>query len=140
MSFLLRLEHVFEKDSSSLANNVTVDLQNLFAPFKIVTWKETTLAANKDANIKRLNFEAGDKLEFVLNEHIFKNMALRNPQEEEMNEYINLLRVWRDSQTETNDIYEDYPVNLSKQAVANDFEITLSPMQIRTFIIEIMNA
>ncbi|XP_063226460.1 lysosomal alpha-mannosidase-like isoform X2 [Bacillus rossius redtenbacheri] len=94
-SLLVRLEHILEQtDDSVLSKPVTVNLQDLFSPFTIVSARETTLGANQW-------LEDLDRLS------------------------------WK---KESNDINADYKEERQhwKPPV-----VTLSPMQIRTFIVDI---
>lgn len=66
-SLLLRLEHIFEIDETeNLSKPVTVDIQDLFTTFTIVSVKETTLGGNqwfKDMNRLKWNAETNDILQ-----------------------------------------------------------------------------
>lgn len=47
-SFLLRLEHILEKEEdSTLSQPVTINLQDIFEPFTIAEFVETTLGGNQ---------------------------------------------------------------------------------------------
>ncbi|KAF2897558.1 hypothetical protein ILUMI_08618 [Ignelater luminosus] len=136
MNFLLRLEHVLERNEDpNLSKPVTVNLKGLFTPFQIVSLRETTLGANEWLNENsRLKFKAGQKLETMVR----SNETLRNDPL-----WYDGYRKWIRSQHESNDI------NLRRQnsntifkqqenfASNDEFSVTLDPMQIRTFIIDI---
>ncbi|KAJ8919646.1 hypothetical protein NQ315_006173, partial [Exocentrus adspersus] len=121
-SLLLRLEHILEKDEDNLLSKpVTVNLQNLFSPFAITSLRETTLGANQwlsDNN--KLEFEVAASLEALVDvDQRIDDSKLRGK--------------WNDNGNGSN----------VKRAVLqvpqdlDDFTITLQPMQIRTFVVEI---
>lgn len=62
-SFLLRLEHILEKDEdSALSQAVTINLRDIFAPFTVTSFVETTLAANQRlTENNRLKFDIRDE-------------------------------------------------------------------------------
>ncbi|XP_034247480.1 lysosomal alpha-mannosidase-like isoform X3 [Thrips palmi] len=97
-SLLLRLEHFVEKgEDHELSKEVTVNVQDMLTPFKILRLRETTLGANhwlKDSQRLKWRSESNDI----------------DQGEEEMH-----------AQEET------------------DFVVKLTPMQIRTFVIDINN-
>lgn len=116
----MRLEHVLEKDEDpSLSQPVIVDLQGLFTPFEIVEIRETTLGANQwlDEN-QRLRFKKGAPLEnFVITEEGAK------------------MKRWLKWKIYQNDLHRGRVVN---EAYTQDqYKISLNPMQIRTFIVEV---
>ncbi|KAF2897557.1 hypothetical protein ILUMI_08617, partial [Ignelater luminosus] len=68
---LLRLEHIFEKDEDLvLSRPAEINLEDLFAAFKLVDIRETTLGGNQwlDEN-KRMDFNVGKKLN---RKHLYK--------------------------------------------------------------------
>lgn len=96
-SFLLRLEHTFEKnEDSQLSEAVDVDLTNLFTTFEVTSLRETTLGGNQwlEDN-QRLNFT---------------------------------------SAYQSDGAYQEDFVN---KELLEDSIVTLKPMQIRTFVIEV---
>lgn len=117
-SFLLRLEHVLEKDEDpSLSQPAIVDLQGLFTPFEITTIKETTLGANHFlGETKRFDFRKGFALEDLILEKTHK------------------MQDWLEWKIYQNDLHRSRFV--ADEISEDQLKITLNPMQIRTFIIE----
>lgn len=108
--------------------------------FEIVSIKETTLGANQWLqDNKRLKFGAGGNLEDVTDQldGFNKSRSVANE-----NYWTEGLFHWRQSQTESNDVssnFSDYVdvEGISNVSSENDFVIALSPMQIKTFIVEV---
>ncbi|CAH0546840.1 unnamed protein product [Brassicogethes aeneus] len=122
-TFLLRLEHVLEKNEDpTLSKIAEVDLKGLFSSFNIKTIKETTLGGNQwiEEN-ERLVFDTSDSIESLIDKSFLSKEQLesRIKYEESDSETINNVK---------REVKQD---NLA------DLKITLHPMQIRTFIIEI---
>jgi lysosomal alpha-mannosidase len=91
VSFLLRLEHVFEKgEDEVLSQPAVVNLRDLFTPFEITTVQETTLGANQW-------LEQNNRLQFSTKKNEKRATLVQ---------------------------------------ALDDYQITLNPMQIRTFVIE----
>lgn len=136
MSLLLRLEHIFEKNEDPvLSKSVTVNLKKLFASFELSSIRETTLGANQWLS-------ENDKLTFNVDstlEDVAKNQTLGEEAQETL--WENGWKTWIDNQCETNDI--DNPLEKmhgdqqSGTNIMDEFQVTLEPMQIRTFIVEI---
>ncbi|XP_050306367.1 lysosomal alpha-mannosidase-like [Anthonomus grandis grandis] len=110
-SFLLRLQHVFEKDEDPIHSQpVVVPLKDLFGTFEITSARETTLGANQWLEDNdRLQFDTEGRIEdlrYGFNSNMFKN---RN----------------------YNFVKRQVTVN------ADSLEVTLQPGQIRTFIVDI---
>lgn len=109
-SYLVRFEHILEKDDDgNYSKSVTFTLQDVFATlFDIESVRETNLAANQWlSDVKRFKFTKDQD-----------NPYNRRQQEEDN---------------------ETYPER-REEPIAEDDEshtITLSPMQIRTFIITV---
>jgi lysosomal alpha-mannosidase len=91
VSFLLRLEHVFEKgEDEVLSQPAVVNLRDLFTSFEITTVQETTLGANQW-------LEQNNRLQFSTKKNEKRATLVQ---------------------------------------ALDDYQITLNPMQIRTFVIE----
>lgn len=118
-SVLLRLEHILEKDEDPLLSQpAIVDLHGLFTPFEIIAIRETTLGANRWLNeTQRLSFKKGAPLEdFVIQKEMETKRWLK----------------WKIYQ---NDLHRSREIN---EIISQDqYKITLNPMQIRTFIVEV---
>lgn len=104
--------------------------------FQIVSIKETTLGANQwIEDNKRLKFSAGGNLEDQLC-GFNKSSSVTNE-----NYWTEGLLHWKQSQTESNDVMSNFSeyVDVKSDNVSskNDFVIALSPMQIKTFIVEV---
>lgn len=112
--------------------------QDLFVSFQIVSIKETTLGANQWLqDNKRLKFGAGGNLEDVTDQldGLNKSSSVANE-----NYWTEGLFHWRQSQTESNDVtsnFSDYVDVSNVSSSKNDFVIALSPMQIKTFVVEV---
>ncbi|GLV46666.1 Lysosomal alpha-mannosidase II [Carabus blaptoides fortunei] len=133
-TFLLRLEHIMEKDDDpELSRPVNVDIKNLFTPFTVKSVRETTLGGNQwiEQN-QRLKWNAGEKLE-----HLVHQPDYYKTEEDNI--------VWlRNHPNDTNEIPTDnLTIGNIDNAILKDldqyntFEFTLEPMQIRTFVIDI---
>lgn len=110
-SILIRFEHILSKyEDEQYSQVATINLQEIFRSFDVVSIKETTLSANQwlDKAVERLQFKSKneDLNENPINEVLYSNNF---------------------------DKYADEPKTNNR----NDFTITLKPMEIRTFIIEI---
>ncbi|XP_077291379.1 lysosomal alpha-mannosidase-like isoform X2 [Arctopsyche grandis] len=139
-SVLLRLEHFFQKKDSpdALSNPATVDLEQLFSKLKILSVRETNLAANlwkSDMN----------KMEWTTEE----DMA------EEFNDKYNpdydseRLRIFDEPSVLMMNGFEKSPYtvgrrdknyNFLKKKIKRDenkFVISLDPMEIKTFVVEV---
>lgn len=135
-SILIRFEHILAKDEdNSYSQAVTFDFQDVFRAFGIVSIRETMLAGNQwleDA--KRLNFTGKTH---VLNEITTSTEGLYTLQEEKSESTINPQphvspRQYFES---TNNVR--FKRQRAAEFDANDFTITLKPMEIRTFIVEL---
>ncbi|XP_031637885.1 lysosomal alpha-mannosidase-like [Contarinia nasturtii] len=105
-SILLRFEHIFEKneDIQNYSKDVSFNLYDVFNSFHIISYRETTLAANQWlSHSKRFNFTAKT-----------------------------------DDTIETSDFNSYQDENLRADPIrSHSFRITLKPMQIRTFVVQI---
>lgn len=131
MNFLLRLEHYLEKnDDPILSLPVTVNLKDLFSAFEILSYRETTLGANQwlEEN-HRLSFNESKTAEDLVHRH--ENDPL----------WTEGVKRWLRDQTDGNGVNdhnrESYRRHQKKFASPGDFMITLNPMEIRTFVIDV---
>ncbi|GFG40564.1 hypothetical protein Cfor_04486 [Coptotermes formosanus] len=100
-TFLLRLEHIYEKNEHPVFSKpATVNLQDLFKPFSIVSARETTLGGNQ----------------WLSESHRFE---------------------WKSESNDIDSTLEDEDMPLPSSKDEDALSITLVPMQIRTFIIDI---
>nr|CAI5853429.1 unnamed protein product [Callosobruchus analis] len=115
-TFLLRLEHVLEnKEDPNLSQPVVVNLNDIFTPFHITTIKETTLGGNQWlADNHRLHFNASGYLEDLIGQEATFDYS---------------------ASEEANHIKRAILMDASNDL--DNLQISLKPMQIRTFIIEI---
>ncbi|CAL1260740.1 unnamed protein product [Larinioides sclopetarius] len=113
---LLRLEHFYEVTDEP-ERTVTVSLNNLFRPFRVIYFQETTLSANKYLyEVEKLKWRSQDEEDAA-----FENELSPAP---------------------TNDLTEVMEAEANEGYVVNESEddhlrITLKPMQIRTFILKV---
>ncbi|XP_066147908.1 lysosomal alpha-mannosidase-like [Euwallacea fornicatus] len=124
-SFLLRVEHVFEKGEDSVLSQPTqVNLATIFNSFEIVSARETTLGGNQWlADNVRLHFGINGSLEDSFY-HGFEVDAIKD---------TTVSKMWMEQNLYQNRV-ERYTVISAED---NGLEITLNPGQIRTFIVEI---
>lgn len=150
MNFLLRLEHVLEKNEDpNLSKPVTVNLKGIFTPFEIISIRETTLGANQwlDEN-KRLQFAPGDKMEDDVSTYkwgstIFNNRLLFSIDSDMLWEEGR--KIWKRTQRESNDVNSNLFEGVQKDdeedtVKENGYSIKLNPMQIRTFVVDVKKA
>ncbi|XP_017786052.1 PREDICTED: lysosomal alpha-mannosidase isoform X1 [Nicrophorus vespilloides] len=132
-SYLLRLEHIFEKgEDKNLSTPVSVNLKDLFTAFKLKSFKETTLGANQLlGESKRLQFRTGSSLDDLVDMYDFYEPV----DEQEDENWIKGKQAYRTSEFDANDI--NFHVMDTLEEDTDRFQITLLPMQIRTFVIEI---
>lgn len=112
---MVRFEHILEKEEDRhYSQPVTFDFQDVFEGFDVAGIHETTLAANQWLDeAKRLNFTS--KID-NLNE-IPTSMDVQTTETPDQVKLLDQHKAARDN--------------------ANDFTITLNPMEIRTFIVEL---
>ncbi|GJQ83733.1 hypothetical protein Trydic_g20609 [Trypoxylus dichotomus] len=128
-TFLLRLEHVLEKNEDPiLSQPATVSLKNLFATFDIIWYNETTLGADQWLKDNEKNKKENDQICIKDNNPIMEDLEWE-------------ATTWRldSNQIDSNDIYTvftKYHYNIVERNRL-DYMVTLEPMQIRTFIIEV---
>ncbi|XP_055937632.1 lysosomal alpha-mannosidase-like [Argiope bruennichi] len=114
---LLRLEHFYEVTDEP-ERTVTVSLNNLFRPFRVIYFQETTLSANKYLyEVEKLKWRSQDDEDAA-----YENELPPTPANNELADVM---------ESEAN---EGYMVNDSED---DHLRITLKPMQIRTFILKI---
>ncbi|KAK4872843.1 hypothetical protein RN001_014872 [Aquatica leii] len=152
-NYLLRLEHYLEKtDDPILSKPVTIDLKEIFAAFDIISYRETTLGANQwlDQN-QRFVFNATDKILSMIDDGDdfgTGNYGSSEADDDDDNYLVKSksawtrgAKYWRRNQLETNRINANthvaHPVLEHDLHFAENSSITLNPMQIRTFIIDI---
>lgn len=129
--YLIRFEHLLEKDEDSeYSKPVTFNLQDVFRSFDIASIKETTLAGNQwllDA--KRFKFTPDPKqLRYdSINQKFDYSINSRRVKTSDENE------IETNSKTSENEFGE--PI-IDARSYGLDFEITLNPMQIRTFVMQ----
>ncbi|XP_066256477.1 lysosomal alpha-mannosidase-like [Euwallacea similis] len=124
-SFLLRIEHIFEKDEDEvLSLPAQVNLSTIFNPFEIVSAKETTLGGNQwleDNN--RLHFGTNGSLE----DAFYQDFEVETIKD------TTVSKMWMEQNLYKNRV-ERYTVISAEE---KGLQITLNPGQIRTFIVEI---
>ncbi|XP_063709608.1 lysosomal alpha-mannosidase-like isoform X2 [Culicoides brevitarsis] len=122
-SYLLRFEHLLEKDEDpEYSKPVTFNLQDVFRGFDIAELKETTLAGNQWlADAKRFKFTPDPK------EIRFDNVNQR---------YDYRINPYQKATSDNEVDPERDTEELSFRKYGLDYEITLKPMQIRTFVMQ----
>lgn len=97
--------------------------QNLFSPFEITSIKETTLGANQWlSENERLNFDVAASLEALVNlDQSVDDSELR--------------KKWNRMGDINNNVKRGVVIEVPEDL--EDFTISLSPMQIRTLVIEV---
>lgn len=123
-SFLLRLEHILENNEDAvLSKPASVNLKNLFAPFEILSIKETTLGANQWlSENERLKFDIAASLEALV--HLDQSV-----------DDSELRKKWNRTTFINNNAKREVVIEVPVDV--EDFTINLTPMQIRTFVIEV---
>ncbi|XP_071052267.1 lysosomal alpha-mannosidase [Onthophagus taurus] len=141
MDFLLRLEHVFEADEDlEYSKPVSVNLKELFSSFDIISYRETTLGANQWIENKSIqNVDLGEKMEAILAKKVLDNMNTNDDVQDTL-KWNSLVTKYNHDQTKSNDIWISFKHNIKNPTtseIVDDFIITLKPMEIKTFVIEI---
>lgn len=115
--YLLRFEHIYENGEDPLLSKpVNISLQDMFVPFEVETVEELTLGANLQlSKLQRLNWMTLDSVRTV--------KGTGNPATETGNATTNT------SNPTTNTDRSSFVA----PSGANNFTITLKPMDIRTF-------
>lgn len=130
-TYLIRFEHLLEKDEDpEYSKPVSFNLQDVFRGFDIAGIKETTLAGNQWLlNAKRFKFTP-DPTELRFDSINQKFDYRINPYQEETvvdNEIDGKMKIGQEEFGE--------PI-IDARRYGLDFEITLKPMQIRTFVMQ----
>ncbi|KAK3085809.1 hypothetical protein FSP39_008930 [Pinctada imbricata] len=114
--FLLRLEHIYEKEESKvLSNPAKVSLMNIFKGYEVVSAKELTLGANLDLNeLHRLPWQ-------------YKSTYDEDSDKSNLNSDA---KIMRKSQSFPN--FNEY--------LLDNLTIILNPMEIKTFQIALTNS
>lgn len=128
-SVLVRFEHILEKGEDEVLSALAMfNVKDIFASFKIVNIRETTLAANQwQDEATRFHFNELNPYEIPAEEYkrepieIF--MRLDITKNEFNNSRANLSRPQRDSPT------------IVRSSGDDKYWITLQPMEIRTFVL-----
>lgn len=117
-SLLVRFEHILEKNEDpEYSKPVKFNLEDIFRSFDITDVRETTLAGNQwIEEASRLKFRSDPS----------SGGSNGTATTEDMQRRINMVK------------YTKYPYkSYNAPNYKADFEITLSPMQIRTFVIQL---
>lgn len=129
--YLIRFEHLLEKDEDpEYSKPVTFNLQDVFRAFDIAGIKETTLAGNQWLlNAKRFKFTPDpEQLRYdSVNQKFDFRIDPNRKEGGSDNEIDSEARVGREE-------FGD-PI-IDARSYGLDFEITLNPMQIRTFVMQ----
>lgn len=129
-SILIRFEHILSKDEDNqYSQPVTFNFQDVFRSFDVVSIRETTLSANQWLNeAKRLHFEAKTEDSNELDSSTGTTTS-EVPEQEKLQSSIDISP-------------RQYYIKANKHHRAiendeNDFTITLEPMEIRSFIVQL---
>lgn len=117
-SLLVRFEHILEKNEDpEYSKPVKFNLEDIFRSFDITDVRETTLSGNQwIEEASRLKFRADPS----------SRASNATAATDDMQRRINMVK------------YTKYPFkSFNAPNYKADFEITLSPMQIRTFVIQL---
>ncbi|XP_055295901.1 lysosomal alpha-mannosidase-like isoform X2 [Sitodiplosis mosellana] len=133
-SILIRFEHILEKDEDKqYSQAVTFNFQDVFRSFDVISIREATLAANQWLDeAKRLHFKSDN-----LNEtpSTTETATVRMSEHERRHPQIDIKPDVSPRQ------YSKRAYKLIRQNAVegdnNDLTITLKPMEIRTFIVEL---
>lgn len=111
---LIRLEHIFEiNEDADYSRPVQVSLKRMFKNFKLLKVRETTLDALQDIEVARFN-----RLRFQTSTNPYKNYT------DELGDFVNM----------------DYVSHLIEASQPGEdlFIVELRPMEIRTFLVQIL--
>lgn len=136
-SILIRFEHILENDEDKqYSKAVTFNFHDVFRSFNVISIRETTLSANQWLNeAKRLHFKA--KTEDDLNENFTSTVSFTSETPETEKRQLKL-----DINPDVSPRQYFKRANKYKRQHAiedddDDLTITLKPMEIRTFIVEL---
>ncbi|XP_025835230.1 lysosomal alpha-mannosidase-like [Agrilus planipennis] len=123
-SFLLRLEHVYEiNEHPDWSTTATVDFNDLFTTFEIISIRETTLGANQ-------GLDEHERLYFKPDKETVEEKVHGGSHDPEWKIWKKKSKVYSYTVKEEED--EEYSIERLEE-----LKIQLKPMQIRTFIIDI---
>lgn len=127
-SILVRFEHIFAKgESAQYSQPVTFDFKDVFRGINVASMRETTLGANQWlSEVERLQFKA--KTEADSDEN---SSTTEIPWSTEIPSSTEFSNEPNEVEDETSPEYEDKEMNNT------NFEITLNPMEIRTFVVKL---
>lgn len=136
---LVRFEHIVALgEDEQLATPVTFDFMDVFRPFEVVGIRETTLAANQWIEHKRLQFteKVNDSNEIVSNvdQNVRTTATNENPITSEslpIKPIVSARQYYEDRK------YGGHGRNRKSETDDENTSITLKPMEIRTFIVDI---
>lgn len=133
-SILIRFEHILAKhEDEQYSQAVTFNFQDVFRSLDVASIRETTLSANQWLNqAKRLHFKANTD---NLNETLASSLTASN---QETNEPKNNIRPHISGRQyfETSN-KRHFKRHRAAEYDQSDLKITLKPMEIRTFIVEL---
>lgn len=124
-SYIVRFEHLFEKNEDpEYSKPVKFNFQDAFRDLDVQWIRETTLAGNQWlADATRFKFKPDSMKD---SKGYSKYEAMLRKDTRELKDFVETRSLGRDVNR----------VNPNKRSIAFDYEITLEPMQIRTFIVK----
>lgn len=124
-SYIVRFEHLFAKDEDpEYSKPVTFNIQDAFRDFDVQWIRETTLAGNQWlSEATRFKFRPDSKKSSSV--HNKYESMMRQSKEEVVRAFVEARSVGGKGLNER-----------KARSVAFDYEITLEPMEIRTFIVK----
>lgn len=133
---LVRFEHILAVDEDEqLAKPVTFDFMDVFRPIKIVSIRETTLAANQWVEHERLQFneKINDSNEVTQSNIVQSTSNDGNAS----NDSLSIKPVISARQYFDDNKYGGQKRSRKSETDDDNTSITMNPMQIRTFIVDI---
>lgn len=131
---LVRFEHILAVgEDEQLAKPVTFDFMDVFRPIKVVSIRETTLAANQWADHERLQFNAKINDSNDVRNYLQSTTNDRNTSDESlsMKPVISARQYFDDNK------YGGQKRTRKSETDGENMSITMNPMQIRTFVVDI---
>lgn len=125
-SYIVRFEHLFEKDEDpEYSKPARFNFQDAFRDLDVAWIRETTLAGNQWLEeATRFKFKPDSKKDST--EDFSKYESMMRKDADEVKDFVQARSLGGDTSK----------MDASARSVAFDYEITLEPMQIRTFIVK----
>lgn len=128
-SILVRFEHILAKDEDvKYSQEVSFDFKDVFQAFDVVSIRETTLAANQW-------LDQADRLKFNVNTESENEIPSSTENSESKHDFKPKPRLSARQYFESSK--NKFKRHRAAEDDADDYVITLKPMEIRTFVVEL---